>query len=493
MFHLRGGSGYGTGEVFLNDPLGLPAVWFSVDAGEVAIEGAGIGDSQGLGVAMGVLGFLKLGEETLDMGGEGGVLGEVMDFVGIVGEVEELAMVDLGVADEFPAVVAEGAHEVGVGKKDGVADFGARRDPEWLEVVAVEAVGGGNTGEGAEGGEEVEEVGEGEGGLAVGDAGSGEDEGAAHGVFVQVLFAEQSVAAEGEAVVGGINDDRIGGVGGLAQGVQNTADLMIEVFDQAVVFGELLADDLGWARPGGEVFVAQHQLAVIEGVLRQEVGWEGWEGAIGWKPVGFGGVPGVVGGGEGDVGEEGLGSLVGLDEVDGGIGEGGGGKGMGGGGFGEGVIGEQIADGGVSVVIHATEEDVATMLEGADEGGGAVVPFTGGEGDVAVLAEDFGEEGDLGEGVIDAKPGAAAHEHGAAGNADGAAIAAEAIIGAEAEALVDQAIEVGGADVRVAPGADGLGLLVVGEEEEEVGTGRGGGDGGQEGGEEGEEHQAAEG
>ena len=68
--------------------------------------------------------------------------------------------------------------------------------------------GGGEIQNFAEGGEEVGAVAESVG-LADGDAGTGDDAGDADGFFVDVLFAEEAVRADGEAVVAGVDDDGI--------------------------------------------------------------------------------------------------------------------------------------------------------------------------------------------------------------------------------------------------------------------------------------------
>jgi hypothetical protein len=60
-------------------------------------------------------------------------------------------------------------------------------------------------------------------------------------------------------------------------------------------------------------------------------------------------------------------------------------------------------------------------------------------------------------------------EHGAAGHADGAAVATHDVIAVKAHAGSGKAVDNRGFDVRVAVGADGVGALVVGEDEEYVG------------------------
>ena len=138
------------------------------------------------------------------------------------------------------------------------------------------------------------------------------------------LFAEEAVAAEGETVVGGVDDDgALGEATGFERG-EDAADLGVEVLDHRVVFGELVADHLLGARPRAEVFVAASvHRAVVEGELREEIFRERRAGGVVGGETGRG-LARVVGGGEGDVTEErfrvGLGRLF-FEEADRGVGE----------------------------------------------------------------------------------------------------------------------------------------------------------------------------
>ena len=51
---------------------------------------------------------------------------------------------------------------------------------------------------------------------------------------------------------------------------EHAPDLEVEMADETVVCGELLADQLRRARPREQVLVAQHELPVVERMLRQE-------------------------------------------------------------------------------------------------------------------------------------------------------------------------------------------------------------------------------
>ena len=75
-------------------------------------------------------------------------------------------------------------------------------------------------------------------------------------MVVEVLFAEEPVAADGQAMVAGEDDQRVVVLAARLQRLEDAADLGVEELDGGVVVGEVLADDFGRARPGGEFLVA---------------------------------------------------------------------------------------------------------------------------------------------------------------------------------------------------------------------------------------------
>ena len=75
-----------------------------------------------------------------NVGGVGAVGREVGQFQRIGGEVEELRAVDLGIADEFPAVVAHRALHVSVAGVEDVADFRGAAVDDRREAAGFEAV-----------------------------------------------------------------------------------------------------------------------------------------------------------------------------------------------------------------------------------------------------------------------------------------------------------------------------------------------------------------
>lgn len=114
------------------------------------------------------------------------------------------------VFDEFPIAVFDRPHAgfaaTGVGTIKGVAHGRFLAFEDGFEAEAFVGLWRGDSCEVAEGGEDVEEV------DVAFDAGSGldawsfDDEGHAPGVLVEVLFAHETMAANGDAVIGGVED-----------------------------------------------------------------------------------------------------------------------------------------------------------------------------------------------------------------------------------------------------------------------------------------------
>ena len=141
------------------------------------------------------------------------VIGEVGDFVRIRLEIEELGdgfALDV-VANHLPSFVADGflgVFSVPVGVESGIADLGFFAGDDSGEALAVDGFWGGEIQNFAESGEEVGAIAEGVG-LAHGNARAGDDEGDADGFFVDVLFAEEAMRTDGEAVIAGVEYDGI--------------------------------------------------------------------------------------------------------------------------------------------------------------------------------------------------------------------------------------------------------------------------------------------
>ena len=67
-------------------------------------------------------------------------------------------------------------------------------------------------------------------------------------MLVEALLAQQPVATQRQAVVGRVDDNRVGRVPRLLQRREDMPDLLVQVGDETVVLTELIADDL--AGPG---------------------------------------------------------------------------------------------------------------------------------------------------------------------------------------------------------------------------------------------------
>ena len=104
-------------------------------------------------------------------------------------------------------------------------------------------------------------------------------------MVVEVLLAEEPVAADRQAVVAGEDDEGLPGLAAGREGIEDAADLGVEVLDRRVVIGEVLADHPGRSRPGGEPLVTDLQRPVVERMPGQEVPGQ-------WRLVGV--VPVVI-------------------------------------------------------------------------------------------------------------------------------------------------------------------------------------------------------
>ena len=91
-------------------------------------------------------------------------------------------------------------------------------------------------------------------------------------MFVEILFAQQTVGTEREAVVTGEDDDCGGGVAGLVKGVEDASDLSVGGGDAGVIVRDFFLDGLWGSWPGEEFFIANLNFAVIEGVEGEKVG-----------------------------------------------------------------------------------------------------------------------------------------------------------------------------------------------------------------------------
>ena len=192
--------------------------------------------------------------------GVSGVLGEVSEvgifftvfgekLVGVLFEIEELGFADGAVEDvefhELPVAFSDGAHPrlgaSGVDSEEGVADGLLFASENGFETRTFVGCGGFNSGEIAESGEGVHEV-----DVALHtaflDAGAGDDVGDAPGVLIEVLFPLESVAADGHAVVGGVDDVGVVEFPHRFKFFEDLTDLDVDVFGAGEFAAEFVAD-----------------------------------------------------------------------------------------------------------------------------------------------------------------------------------------------------------------------------------------------------------
>ena len=185
--------------------------------------------------------------------GERDECGRVMlfqEFVRVFTQVEELGFAHGAAEDielhEFPVTLLHAAHPglraAVVDPVDDVAHDGLFALEHGTEAQAFVARGRGDAGEIAEGGEHIEQVGVSLGARAGLNAGPLGDEGDAPRVLVEILFSLQAVAADRDAVVGGVKDV---GVVELAHGCElgeDASDLDVDGLGAGEFAAELVAD-----------------------------------------------------------------------------------------------------------------------------------------------------------------------------------------------------------------------------------------------------------
>ncbi len=194
-----------------------------------------------------------------------------MQLGGVVFEVEELGLVDLGIDDQLPAVVADSALDVGIGGEDRVPARLPLAGQDWDEALALAFRRGRDARKITQRREDVEQVTHRIDSPVSRDARSSDDQRRPHRVVVEVLFAEEPVTADRQSVIGREDDESVVVLVAFLQCVEDAADLCVEELDGGVIIGEVLADDFGSPRPGGELFIADDQRAIVERMLWEEV------------------------------------------------------------------------------------------------------------------------------------------------------------------------------------------------------------------------------
>src|SRR5437879_209417 len=85
--------------------------------GKIEFQGLWIIGPQGLVVAQFFLPILEQRREAFYLGLICWISRQVLDLVRVLGEIEELGLVDVGINDDFPALVADGSLDGPVGQE----------------------------------------------------------------------------------------------------------------------------------------------------------------------------------------------------------------------------------------------------------------------------------------------------------------------------------------------------------------------------------------
>ena len=117
---------------------------------------------------------------------------------------------------------------------------------------------------------------------------------------------------------------------------------------------------------------------------------------------------------------------------------------------------------------HSPDEHGAALPETARERRAALVPFARAEGPIVRLPKDFRERAHGIQVVVHAEQGAPAHHHGSAGRADGPMVGAHVVGSPERVSILHETVQVRRADIAVAVRADGVGLQIVSQKEQDI-------------------------
>jgi len=188
-------------------------------------------------------------------------------------------VVDLWIADQLPAIIADGALHVAIRRTQRVANLGllALQDPG--QAATVDIARRFNACQATDSRQHVEQVNE-RVRVAGLDAGAAKHQWHTHRMFVQALLAKEPMAADGQSVVRQKDNQCLFTQLVAVERGQEPADMKIEPRDHGIVLAQLPAHLLGRARPGGQPLVAYGHLTVVERVNRQVVLRQGNRGFL---------------------------------------------------------------------------------------------------------------------------------------------------------------------------------------------------------------------
>ena len=302
-----------------------------------------------------------------------------------------------------------------------------------------------------------------------------QDQRTLHALLVNILFAEQAVAPHPQPVIRRVDHQRVVGVRTALERLHDAPDLFVQMRHQAVVFAELIADDLPGSGPRGKAFVATGGglRRILKGMLGKIVRRQRRTILIVHLPVFLGRIARVVRSHERHVEEERFVSLGLLNVPDCLIRKHRAGKTTG-----IPLLAQlsilQVLYSEVGVVRHAPHVHRPAIGERPVERTFPVVPLTDDERLVPpALGQQRGQDG----GVPPVRcrpvsrqihPVPAGHQHRPAGHAHRAAERTRTVVAPKTEAPLRHPVEVGRANVRIAVGSDRVRPLVIGEKKNDI-------------------------
>src|SRR3569833_2271369 len=104
-------------------------------------------------------------------------------------------------------------------------------------------------------------------------------------MLVHVLLSAQAMTADRQPMIARKDDARQLTHTARSERVEAPAALLVQVADERVVEGQLLADQARSPRPGEQCLVTATQVAVVERVLGEEVGGKRYLRGVVAKPT----------------------------------------------------------------------------------------------------------------------------------------------------------------------------------------------------------------
>ena len=359
-----------------------------------------------------------------------GLRGEIADLLGIVPQVEKLLASDLRIADQLPVGGDQRALEVTVGEEEIVADRRLLPAEHRHETHRLAPRRARHAGKASDGGDEILEMAQRPLAPPRRYPGTGQDRRSAHRVLVEILLAEEAVAAECQALIAHEEDERVFKPAPRPERFHDPPHLGIERFDAGVGIGKLVRHAFAGERPGEEQLVADSQFPVVERMFGEPVCRRRRLMPPVSGPEDFRRLTRIVRHRERHPGEEGRVADPGeelhrrVTEQPRGMDPGGNGRRR---HLPAVISGGKRRHGNIPLVGHPAEEHVPPRVEAAHRGSLAVVPLAGEECPPAGAPENLRPGVLTGELFVAMKETPAREHHGPAGDADGAVLPPHAV------------------------------------------------------------------